>query len=246
MAEYPTTFCDEEKRISVWYPDRDIASTHAYPFFSLRNSGLVVVAGLRPERVADLTEIAEQVGTREYCANDIKTRWTDITTAEKQLAKDGGRAVFRLERLEDGKTMGFGWTGKSSDEEREYLPDCENTFAIRMHEASQGQGLAVPFTKAIVFGSMALYGARKIGLETWGSNTAAVRTYRRAGAELVTTKDDIRPTLHEDEYTFLVDGVPHRRDVRLYMQFPQTFPENIPSIDFIKGAYYDGGRKIFS
>jgi ribosomal protein S18 acetylase RimI-like enzyme len=65
-------------------------------------------------------------------------------------------------------------------------------------------------------------GLDKVGLETWGSNTAAVRTYVKAGAQLVTTKDDLCPTLVDDpKIPKTADG--QRSDVRQFMRFPQTF-----------------------
>lgn len=211
MADFPNTFTEAPHYI----PATNIQARHAEAFLELESKGFIVAAGLSMYDVARITAIASQEGVQEYCPNDLAKRWTDIPTARKQLAKDGGRAVFRLETIDSGRTVAFGWTGKSSDEERKFLPDCENTFALRISEDYRGMGLGRPFSRAIVAGSMALYGARRIGLENWGSNTPAIRSYLGAGAVLVTTKDDRRPTRIPEQQD--ADG--KRRDVRLYMQF---------------------------
>jgi len=211
MAEFPTTFTEPH-----YINPTEIPAHLAGPFVDLGRKGIVMVAGIEPANVEDLTKIAGQEGVLEYCPKDIATRWTDIPTTQKQLAKDGGRGVFRAESIDTGDTVAFGWTGKSSDEERAYLPACENTFALRANEAYRGQGLGRHVSRAIVAGSMFFYGARKIGLETWASNTPAVRSYLGASAVLVTTQDSMRPTRvpeHQD-----ANGM--RRDVRLYMQYP--------------------------
>jgi hypothetical protein len=212
MANFPTGF---ENEPHILQPT-DLRPAHSENLSRLQAAGYDVVAGLDRSSVPHLTEIAQQEGTREFCPNDIKRRWGDEVMAEKQLAKDGGRGVLRLVARETGATFGFGWTGSISEEEQEYLPMCENTFALRLHEAARGRRLGSPFSRVIVAGSMALWGARNIGLETWASNTAAVRTYLSAGAQLVTTKDDVRPTLDRQKFSHQN----HRNDVRLYMHYP--------------------------
>lgn len=211
MANFPTGFTEP-----IHLTQYDVPGKYSLPFMHLESKGFAVVAGLTEDDVPALTEIASQEGTREFCPNDIATRWTDKHAARAQLAKDGGRGVLRLISLEDEQTMGYGWTGAISDKEKRLLPQCDNTFALRLHEAARGKALATPFSRAIVAGSMALWGARRIGLETWGSNTAAVKAYLGARAELVTTKDDVRPTLVKENQ----DDEGNRRDVRLYMQYP--------------------------
>lgn len=201
----------------------DVPGKFSMPITRLNNLGLDVEFGLRRDDVPALTEIAKQTATLEYCPNDVARRWGNKTMAERQVAKDGGRAVMRLVSREDGSTLGFGWTGAMSDAEKEHLPKCTTTFAIRLHEDAQGKHLALPFTQAIVATTMAFCRARRIGLETWGSNRGAVRTYLKAGAELVDVESSSRPTLRQrGPGVFRTDGVPHVNDVRLYMQFPHT------------------------
>jgi RimJ/RimL family protein N-acetyltransferase len=192
------------------------ADYQAYAY--LASKGLYLVAGITRDSVPSLTEISQQEGPLEYCPNDIEKRWADEQMAEQQLAKDGGRAGFLLESIDTGDVAAFGWVGKSSEDERKFLPMCENTFALRVNENYRGQRLATPASRLIVRAAMSLYGARRIGLETWGSNTAAVRSYLGAGALLVTTQADKRKTRAPE----LQDTEGKVRDVRLYMRFPQS------------------------
>lgn len=182
----------------------------------LHIEGFEIEAGLRRQDVADITEIAGQEAVREFCPNDLEKRFGDEPMAEAWLAKNGGRGVFLLRHIGSRALAGYGWTGAGTCQE---LPDCETTFAVRLSEKFAGRGLGTPFTTAIVAGSVALFEARRMGLETWASNTAAVRTYVKAGAQFVTTSDAVRPTLHPAPND--TDG--QRRDARLFMAFPQTF-----------------------
>ena len=227
MLHYPTTFA--ETLVPVDPDILDVEGRDAV--VDLNNRGFEVVSRVRREDVPDLAEISAQEGSaqdgvREFCRNDLDKRFANPKMMAAWHEKDGGRGTFLLRQL--GATAGHGWTGPIAEdgEERKLVPGAEVTFAIRLSGAFGGQGLAVPFTKAIVWGSVALYGARNISLETWGSNTRAVRTYLKAGAEVVTTADGWRPTLKEDEPGLVYDekkGYFKRRDVRLFMRFPRTF-----------------------
>lgn len=227
-AEFPTTFTETPQLVMP----TDVRPNMSTIIDGLISSGYGLVAGLRREDVEDITRIAGQPGVREFCPKDLRQRWTDEAAAEKQLAKDGGRGVFRLVRLLDhldpinGDTVGYGWTGKSGDDERAKLPLCENTFAIRLDAAVAGQGLGKRFTGGIVAGSMALFGARNIGLETWASNVGAVKSYFAAGAEFVAAQNDERETLDYDvacrDESRNGEYVAYRPDTRYFMQFPQS------------------------
>lgn len=211
MSAFPQSFESE----GIIVAPSIVQPKHAVYFDHLQQRGYEVIAGLTPTDVPALATIATQAGTREYCPGDLDHRWATEAMAEAQLAKAGGRGVMRLVSQADGSTIGFGWTGAIDTATRDLLPMCENTFALRLHEAARGKKLGAPFSRAIVAGSMALWGARSIGLETWASNTAAVKTYIAAGAELVTTKEGLRPTRDPSHQ-------PHgkRLDVRLYMHYP--------------------------
>lgn len=214
-ARFPTTFADKPYQLGLG----DVAPGHTMPLMALARKGYAVEVGITPEDVPSLTEIARQEGVREYCPNDLAHRWTDEETTEKQLAKDGGRGVFLLRNIATNAIAGFGWTGKSSDEERQILTMCEHTFAVRLHEGTRGQGLAVPFSQIIVAGSMSVFRARRIGLETWASNNAAVNTYVKAGAELVrAVTGQPRPTLDKHK-SINETGQYVTDDTRLYMNF---------------------------
>ncbi len=212
MAEFPTAFAEEPQLIVPGMLDE--VGNAAVEQLAARD--FEVVAGVRRADVPEITAIANQDGVLDFCPKDAVTRFPDADIMEENwLPKAGGRGMILLRRRL-GRIAGYGWTGI---EPCEQLPDCTTTFAERLDERVAGQGLAAPFAVAIVSGSMAIFGAEKIGLETWGSNTAAVRTYLKAGARLVTTKDDRRPTTHPAPNE--TDG--KRRDTRLYMQFDQTF-----------------------
>lgn len=225
-AEFPTTFTDTPLVLTPQH----VQPKHADIISGLESRGYGIVAGLREQDVQDITRIAGQPGVREFCPKDIRQRWTNIDATRKQLNKDGGRGVFRLVKLVDhldpidGDTVGYGWTGKSSEDERAKLPRCENTFAIRLDSAVARQGLGRRFTAGIVVGSMALFNAHNIGLETWASNVGAVKSYFGAAAEFVTGQNSERVTRNLDEAvrTEIIDGeeIGIRPDTRYYMQFP--------------------------
>jgi hypothetical protein len=181
----------------------------------LNARGIEVYTGFRRQDQPEVATIAGQTGVREFCANDTNRRFATEEMAEEWQKK--GRLFFQLRDLGRSSLIGYGWTGPERCGE---LPDCENTFAERLSEEVAGRGLGAPFAVVIASGSVAL-DVCKVGLETWGSNTAAVRSYLKAGAELVTTRDDQRPTQNPAPHE--ADG--KRRDVRLFMRFPQTFTD---------------------
>ncbi|HVS58826.1 MAG TPA: GNAT family N-acetyltransferase, partial [Candidatus Saccharimonadales bacterium] len=209
---YPDTFTRE----LVPLDPHGLSAAGQRALGQLHIEGFEVEVGLRRQDVADITEIAGQEWVREFCPNDLDKRFGDEQMVEAWLAKNGGRGVFLLRHVGERALAGYGWTGAEATPE---LPDCETTFAVRLNEQYAGNGLGTPFTTAIVSGSMAVFGACRTSLETWASNASAIRTYTRVGAQLVTTRDDRRPTLRPAPNE--TDGM--RRDVRLFMVFPQTF-----------------------
>lgn len=214
-AHFPNTFATERYQLGL----HDLAPKYSMPLAELGRKGYVVEVGLMREDVAAITEIAGQTGVREYCRRDLDERWTDEASAEKQLAKDTGRGAFLLRKIANNAISGFGWTGLAGADERA-ITQYEHTFAVRLHQDTQGQGLATPFSQVIVAGSMSVFRARRIGLETWASNGAAVNAYLRAGAQLVrAVSGQLRPTL--DETKPLNDKGQHvTEDTRLYMRYP--------------------------
>lgn len=207
----PSTFTDTP--VSLANYELDQAGVAAIE--KLRQRGFEVVAGVTLADLPYIAEIAQQQAVREQCPKDLTNRFGDLAMMEKWLGKNGGRAFFLLRDLEHGHIRGYGWTGLAHCEQ---LPEYTTTFAVRLDERVSGQGLGVPFVTAILSGSTTLYGTQRIWGETWGSNGGAVKTYLRAGAVLVATKDDWRPTLATGPG--VVDG--KRQDVRILMKFPQT------------------------
>jgi len=204
MHTIPTTFTEELYPL----PLNTMSNEGFAAVRELRDKGFAVAIGLRQTDVESLTELAGQQAIREYCPNDLERRFGDEAMVQSWLTK--GRLTFQLRRIGETGLSGILWTGpeKSND-----LPDCDNTFAVRLSETVAGQGLATPFTIAALSGSVAL-GVKKIGLETWQSNAGAVKTYEKAGAKHIARRNGTRPTLGPRGE---ID------DVRLFMQFPQTF-----------------------
>lgn len=182
----------------------------------LADAGFEVTVGVRRQDMPAIARIAGQAAVREYCPKDMEVRFGDGAKAAHWL-QTKGRGLFLLRPIaNEADVAGYGWTGREANE---HLPDCETTFALRLSQEVSGKGLGVPFTNAILVGARTQYGARRVGLETWGSNTPAVRTYVKAGAELVTARDSHRPTREHGPQ--IVRG--QRHDARLFMQFPHTF-----------------------
>lgn len=200
MNTYPTRF--EQKEIIPTLDD------------SLRTRGFIVKAGLEAADIEEIGRIARTDSVREFCPNDAVSRFGSVSHAEKWLAK--GRGMFQLQQIGADRLAGYGWTGP---EECPFIKDGETTFAVRLSPEFAGQGLAVPFTNAILLGSAALFGSKNIWLETWQSNQAAVRTYQKNGAVLIASMPSERATQTND--------TGQRSDVRLFMKFGQTFTETL-------------------
>jgi hypothetical protein len=227
---FPTTFSDryleltpdELDKYAVFDqgPATGLRHNAELALATLAHKEIIVVSGLVEADVPQITAIAGQTGVREFCPKDMGKRFPDAETIASDWLPKGRGAFLALDAANDGRIVGYGWTGPELCDE---LPDCETTFAVRLCEEVAGRGLGAPFTTLIVAGSMALHGAEKIGLETWGSNAAAVRSYVNAGAQLVRTRDSERETQNPDQAD-RIDGKGRmlRRDTRLYMQFPQT------------------------
>lgn len=222
MSSYPNEFSQELIRLK---PSSDNTRRLNYGVGRLICSGLKLYAGVRVNDQPEIAAIARQEAVKEYCPKDDISRFHSEDSMAEWLKK--GRGMFLLKRSRDDALAGYGWTGPEQCDE---IPGQQNTFAIRLNkDVIAGKGIGKLFTTAITAGSMSLYGARNIGLETWGSNTAAVKTYLGAEAELVTSVDSQRPTLQggdgawweEDDKTQVSKLM--RRDVRLFMKFGYSF-----------------------
>ncbi len=211
MPHLPTTLAESLTPVT---PDLLYDDVGRAALQQLQTAGYAVCIGLRPDDLPQVQAIANQNGVQEFCPNDLRTRFGSLPMATKWQEK--GRLFFQLRKLGQAGLAGYGWTGP---ETCDHLPDCDNTFAVRLSEAVAGQGLANLFTTVIVSGSMA-QGMRRIGLETWASNIAAWKAYQHAGAKLV----------HEEPGKRLAIVQRGRRirrrqiaDVRRFMCFTQTF-----------------------
>jgi hypothetical protein len=205
---YPTGFTEKIPLTPAILDEHGQAALGA-----LAKKGFEVVMGIEPADLSRIGRVAGQEAVREFCKKDLTKRVGSVNMAGKWL--EDGRGVFQL--LGEGNG-GYGWT---RPEECEELPDSETTFAIRIDSNLGGKGLGPLFSNAIVSGSAALFEAKRVGFESWGSNIAAFKTYRRAGAEVITAREDYRPTQRPAPNE--KDG--QRRDIRLFWHFGRTFPE---------------------
>lgn len=183
------------------FPDKFDETTHALPdnlgqagqeaVQKLAERGYEVQVGLTPELADQILTMSKEPSIREFCPKDCSQRFADQAATEHWLGKK--RAVFVLLKRqgEELSLAGYGWAGPGSSS---HAPGGDNTFAVRIGEAGQGQGLAAPFSWLIIAASAVLYGARDFWLETWASNGGAVHIYHKIGFETVDEQADTRPT----------------------------------------------------
>ena len=174
----------------------------------LAAKGYEVHYGLTPEFATAIITMAREPSIREYCPRDSGERFVDLDSTKLWLSK--GRTVFLLlKRTDSGELQlaGYGWAGAATSGQ---VPGGQSTFALRMGEAGQGQGLATPFAQLIVSAATVLYSAQNMWLETWASNGAAVHIYHKLGAVQVAEKPDQRPLPNGETVA----------DTRLYMTLP--------------------------
>ena len=211
MSNFPSDFEDRTVPLTA----DAVGEAGAAAIAKLAESGLEVHTGLTEELAEQIIQMAREPGIREYCPNDCGKRFKDMAAVGGWLAKKRGTFIL-LKRSDDGDLTlaGYGWAGDGTSE---YVPGGETTFAIRIGEAGQGQGLASPFSWLIVAGAAKLYDAGNFWLETWASNGAAVHTYHKIGFKDVAEAAAQRPTGSGG----LVD------DTRLYMSLDNQFlPKN--------------------
>lgn len=214
-ASYPTAFAETLTPLDAKLLD----DAGQKALTSLGRLGLGVYVGFRREDVSEVGRIAQEEGVVEFCPrdgnpDDPKARFPDEERAEAWQQR--GPGMFQLRSLADFTLGAYSWT---RPETCSFIPGQETTSAFRVSKKLAGKGIGTLLAAVTVSGAAGLYGAKNIGLETWASNTGAVRAYLKSGATLVTTKDDYRPTLRPDERE--TNGI--RRDVRLFMRFPWTF-----------------------
>lgn len=200
MSQYPTGFADGTEQL----PANKLGPGGQQAIEQLATAGYEVHAGLTKAYAEAIIEMAREPAIREFCPNDIGSRFADLTATEQWLAK--GRGVFLLLKKDEGlKLAGYGWVGPG---ESEHVPGGQTTFAIRIGQLGQGQGLATPYTKLMIDGAAALYSAQDLWLETWQSNGGAVHVYHKAGFEDVAEEPAERPTADGGKVA----------DIRLFMK----------------------------
>ncbi len=174
----------------------------------LSAKGYEVHTGLTPKFADDIAKMCLQPSIKEYCPNDAGRRFANRAATEHWLGK--GRCAFLLLKRETGNNLslaGYGWAGLETNS---HIPGGESTFALRIGEDDQGQGLATPFARLIVAGTAKLFGSKNMWLETWASDGAAVHIYHKLGFEDVDQEPGERPTASGETVT----------DTRLYMSLP--------------------------
>ncbi|MEK7599838.1 MAG: GNAT family N-acetyltransferase [Patescibacteria group bacterium] len=199
------------------FPDNFEESTRTLPLESLSQAGQEAASQLNERgyevRVGLTTDLADQIeamakepSIREFCPNDCGGRFADRPSTELWLSKK--RATFVLVNKSsdshDLSLVGYGWVGLGVSD---HVQGGETTFAIRIGESGQGQGLATPFARLIVEGAAAIYGAQNMWLETWQSNGGAVHVYHKIGFRDVDQVESQRPTASGESIA----------DTRLYM-----------------------------
>lgn len=201
---YPTDFVNTPQP----FPVNELGPQGKTAYHQLADKGYEVVVGLTPELADAIEQIAQEPSLKEYVPKDLTERFTDRQAVEKWLSK--GRATFLLVRRDQGDGLvlvGYGWIGARTSD---HVPGAESTFAIRVGEAGQGQGLATPFARLIISGAAILYDTQKLWLDTWESNAGAVHVYHKIGAVDVDNEVAERPTANGQD-------VP---DNRIYMSLP--------------------------
>lgn len=182
----------------------------------LYDRGLMLHGGLAEADIEQIQTLARSPKIVEYCPND-RRRFGD---PESWVQK--GRSLFTLREFGSAAIVGYAWSGP---EPCAQLPDHPITTAFRTIIPGTGKDLVV----AVVESTRQQHGDAGIGLETWASNTAAVRTYLRAGAQLLNTVSHsphgdriLRPTLDTANASVVNHAGAFAHDTRLFMGFPRS------------------------
>jgi ribosomal protein S18 acetylase RimI-like enzyme len=175
----------------------------------LARKGYVVQTGLTRAYADDIARMCRQPSIKEYCPNDAGRRFTNQIATEQWLTK--GRLTFLLLKKDEAEfsLAGYGWSGA---EISPHVLTGQTTFALRVGEGSQGQGLATPFARLILATTASLQHAENFWLETWLSDGAAVHIYHKLGFKDVEQVNDRRPTVTGN----IID------DIRIYMSLPNN------------------------
>ncbi len=201
MLPFPTMLVDNPELIKA----EQLNLEGAMALKTLADKGYEVCSGLNIEYADIITGLCRQPAIREYCPNDIATRFANRQATVKWLA--GGRAVYLLLPIgasDSTQLAGYGWLGAKQNSR---VPGGQVTFALRISPDHQGKGLATPFSQAMLADAQSVYHVSHVWLETWQSNAGAVHVYHKLGFKDVSKKADRRPSLSGEEV----------EDVRIYM-----------------------------
>lgn len=208
MVEFPTAFVP---KMEVLSPDMGLGAEIDETLQSFQERGIVVGHGLTPRLANSLAESAMQPHIVEFCPSQ-PDRFGDPQLAETWQGK--GRmmvtlnqvkglenrslsdADLRAVREEDTYDLAHGWAGL---QQNTHIPDADVTTAYRVVECGLHRGLARPLGKMVVDLTTVLYDVEpeRVSLETWASNTYAVRTYLKLGFAKLAEAPDVRPTLQK-------------------------------------------------
>ncbi len=146
----------------------------------LESAGFEIRRGLTPEFADEVLKMSQEPAIKEYCPKDSAERFNNRDVAAKWMTK--GRAFYILLKKNGANLglVGYGWAGPGLNK---HVAGGKVTFAVRIGQAGQGQGLAAPFSWLIIADSASEYGLRNFWLETWASNGAAVHIYHKLGFE---------------------------------------------------------------
>lgn len=203
MSNLPNTFAEKTEPLN-----KGLSKICDEAIENLESKGYEVRLGLTTEYADQITVMAQEPAILENCPKDAATRFTDRAATEAWLARLRG-VFLLLKKTDDGepKLAGYGWI---SAEPSEHVPAGESSWAIRVGQDHQGQGLSTPFSTLIVYGSAKVYGVSNIWLSTWESNGAAIHVYHKLGF-----KDVFSEPVHREH----LDGEGFD-DTRQYMLLP--------------------------
>jgi len=188
MIDYPSTF--SENILSL--PTAGLSQDDQAALQQLADQGYGLYYGLTKQYAEAIIAMALEADIREYCPRDSAERFASLEATQQWLGKK--RGMFLLLANSAGGQLelaGYGWAGAETSAE---VTGGQTTFAVRIGQKHQGNGLATPFCRLIVDGAATMYGGRDFWLETWGSNGGAVHIYHKLGFETVAEKAAERPT----------------------------------------------------
>src|SRR5579884_1049083 len=153
MSNFPVEFAERTEQLTA---DR-LSGDDVEMLQRLSEKGYEIHTGLTQAFAEQIMEMCLQPSIKEYCPNDCGRRFKDLEAVRTWLAKGRGAILLLKNDAGNLRLAGYGWAG---GELSVHVPGGETTFAIRIGEADQGQGLATPYCRLIVAGSSLIYDAK--------------------------------------------------------------------------------------